>query len=181
MQHLLVDGLGYAGVVANLCWPLMRDRRALLAGQAIACAFMLLHFILLGARTGATIMAVIGFQALLAIPLGSAPRFKFIYLASLSLPPAVAWLTWQGTASVFSSLALVFACLGNFQLDPLRQRIGLVMAILAWYVHNAMVASVPGLVSNTLGMLVSVTMLMRVYRERNKSPSSSVPEACGEV
>lgn len=169
MPNLLIDGLGYAGVVANVSWPLMQDRRMLLAGQGLACTFMFFHFILLGAHTGAAIMAVVGFQALLAIPLGTAPRFKFIYLASLSLTPAVAWFTWQGTASVFSSLALVCACLGNFQLDPIRQRMGLLAAILAWYVHNAMVGSVPGLVSNTLGLLVSMAMLARVYRGRQKA------------
>ncbi len=174
MQHVLSDGFGYAGVLVNLSWPMMQSRRWLLAGQGLACVFMFVHFMLLGAFTGAAIMAVVGTQALLAIPLGGAPRFKLIYLLSLGLIPAVAWFTWQGLPSVFSSVALVFASLGNYQLDAIRQRIGLIMTILAWSVHNALVGSLPGLASNTLGLLVSVTMLVRVYRERARRSEGEI-------
>lgn len=168
MPLALSDVFGYAGVLVNLSWPMMPNRRGLLAGQGLACVFMFVHFMLLGAFTGAAIMAVVGTQALLAIPLGGARRFKLIYLLSLGLIPAVAWSTWHGLPSVFSSVALVFASLGNYQMDVIRQRIGLILTILAWFVHNALVGSLPGLASNTLGLLVSVTMLVRVYRERGK-------------
>jgi hypothetical protein len=57
---------GYAGVLANLCWPLMKSRQYLLAGQVLACCFMFIHFMLLGAYTGAAVMGVAGFQAALA-------------------------------------------------------------------------------------------------------------------
>lgn len=104
-EHL-ATAFGFAGVVANLCWPLMRERKYMLAGQVVACVLMLTHFLLLGANTGAAIMGVAGIQAALAIPLESSPRFRFIYLASLVLTPIVCYATWQGVQSVFSSLAL---------------------------------------------------------------------------
>lgn len=162
---------GLAGVVANLVWPLLRQRTALLAGQAVACALMLTHFALLGAATGALVMLVAGVQALLAIPLGKAPRFRLIYLGSLLLTPLVCAWSWQGVASVFSSLALALVCVANYQLAPLRQRVLLLTAILAWAGHNLLVASFPGLLSNTLALAVSAGMLFRLHRA---SLSSSV-------
>jgi hypothetical protein len=151
--------IGYTGVLANMCWPLMRIRSHLLAGQAVACLFMFTHFILLGANTGAAVMGVAGVQAALAIPLERKPGFTNIYLASLIFTPVVCIATWQGTQSVFSSLALAIVCVANFQLNQVRQRALLITAIFAWFVHNGMVGSVPGLVSNTLAFAVSARML----------------------
>jgi Bacterial inner membrane protein len=150
---------GFAGVLANFCWPMMRKRTYLLAGQVIACCFMFAHFALLGAYTGAAIMGVAGFQAALAIPLGKNPKFKLIYLASLLLTPVVCYTTWQGVQSVFSSLALAIVCIANFQLNEVHQRALLITAIFAWFAHNLVIGSVPGIVSNALAFAISSRML----------------------
>lgn len=163
-QTLLATAFGYAGVLANLVWPLMRHRPALLGGQVVACILMGVHFELLAAHTGACIMLVAGIQAALAVPLGLFPRFKFIYLGSLVLTPVVCFLSWQGPPSVFSSLALAIVCIANFQLNALYQRAWLITAIFAWAAHNLMVGSMPGLLSNTLAFCVSALMLFRLYR-----------------
>lgn len=161
---LLASVFGFAGVAANLTWPLMRNRSALLAWQVVACVLMLVHFELISAHSGALIMFVAGIQAALAIPLGHSPRFKLIYLGSLALTPIVCFLSWQGPQSIFSSLALAIVCIANFQLNQLHQRALLITAIFAWVAHNIMVGSVPGLVSNSLAFCVSAVMLFRVYR-----------------
>ena len=68
---ILASTFGVAGVVANLTWPLMRNRSALLAWQVVACALMFVHFELLGAHTGALIMFVaVGYRPRLPFPLG---------------------------------------------------------------------------------------------------------------
>lgn len=157
--------LGFAGVLANLCWPLMRERAYLLIGQVIACALMLTHFLLLGAITGATVMGVAGVQAALAVPLQTKPRFRVVYLASLVLTPVVCYATWQGAQSAFSSLALALVCVANYHLNQVRQRRLLIAAIIAWAVHNIAVFSVPGLVSNALAFIISMRMLILAARE----------------
>ncbi len=160
----LATAFGVAGVAANITWPLMKQRRTLLAWQVLACALMGVHFGLLGARTGALVMLVAGSQAALAIPLGNSPRFKRIYLASLVLTPITCYLTWQGPQSVFSSLALALVCIANFQLNQVRQRALLITAIFAWVAHNIMVASIPGLISNALAFMVSAHMLRQTMK-----------------
>jgi len=165
---------GYAGVVANLCWPLMRQRSLLLGGQVFACLLMLFHFILLGAYTGAAIMCVAGVQASLAIPLGLGRKFKHIYFLSLLLTPIVCYLTWQGYQSLFSSLALAIVCVANLQLDQVRQRSILITAIFAWFVHNIMVGSIPGLISNSLALVISTYMLVITVKESRTTTSGTV-------
>lgn len=167
-SEIVSQVLGGAGVLANLCWPMMRERKKLLGGQVLACALMGGHFALMGAWSGAATMAVAvaGLQASLAIPLGTHPRFRMVYLSSLLLTPLVCALTWLGPQSVFSSLALALVCLANFQLDPLRQRALLLGAVLAWYVHNFLVGSLPGWVSNNLALVVSSRMLIALHRDQ---------------
>jgi hypothetical protein len=160
---------GYAGVLANLCWPLMKRRQYLLAGQVLACCFMFIHFALLGAFTGAAVMGVAGLQAALAIPLGLKPNFKRIYIASLLLTPLVCFATWQGAQSIFSSLALAIVCIANFQLNIVHQRALLIAAIFSWFAHNAMVGSMPGLISNVLAFIVSAYMLALTLKTASTS------------
>lgn len=163
----LASLFGFAGVAANMTWPLMKTRTRRLQWQVVACMLMFTHFMLLAAHTGATIMLVVGIQAALAIPLGKSERFKYIYLVSLVLTPIVCLLTWQGPQSFFSSLALAIVCIANFQLNQIRQRGLLITAIFAWVAYNLMIGSVPSLISNALAFFVSALMLLKLYRARN--------------
>jgi hypothetical protein len=159
----LATVVGIMGVIANTYWPLIKERRYLLLGQVLACIFMGLHFSLLGAYTGAAVMAVAGMQALLAIPLESHPKFKSVYLASLILTPLVCFYTWQGYSSIFSSLALILFCIGNLQVNTKHLRIFLILCIFAWVGHNVMVSSYHALLSNSLALLISIYGLIREF------------------
>ena len=149
----------------------MKTRERLLAGQVIACVLMFAHFALLGAKTGAAVMATAGTQAALAVPLGKSRHFKRLYLASLTITPAVCYLTWHGVASVFSSLALAIVCIANYQQALVLQRVLLICAIFAWVVHNVIVGSVPALISNALTLGISTLMLYRAVQ--NARPAHS--------
>ena len=155
---------GTLGIVSNTVWPLLKTRKYLLLGQLIAAIFMCVHFSLLNAFTGAVIMLLAALQASLAIPLESHPKFKSVYLASIVLTPLVCWATWQGIASVFSSLALVFFCMGNLQVNIKRLRICLLMCIFGWIGHNILVSSYPGLISNGLALVTSIFALVREFK-----------------
>jgi hypothetical protein len=125
---------------------------------------MFAHFWLLGAYTGAAVMAAAGIQAALAIPLESHPKFKSIYLASLLLTPFVAWLSWHGLPSVFSTLALVFFCYGNLQINIKRLRILLLCCLFCWVGHNLLIESYLALASNFIALCTSVYGLSREYK-----------------
>ena len=161
---------GALGVMANVLWPLLRTRRFLLLGQIAACVLMASHFALLAAYTGAAVMLLAGLQAALAMPLETHPRFKAIYLVFLLFTPLVCWLTWQGLPSVFSSLALALFCLGNLQLNTLRLRAFLLACLFAWVVHNALVFSLPALVSNGLALSTSLFAFMRERKAAATKP-----------
>ena len=154
---------GVLGVITNTLWPLIKQRKFLLSGQVFACIFMGVHFLLLDALMGATAMFVAGVQAVLAIPLESHPKFKSIYLLSLLLTPMVCWFTWQGVPSIFSSIALIFFCIGNLQVNTKYLRLFLILCIFGWVGHNVLVSSYPALVSNFLALSTSIFGLVREF------------------
>jgi Bacterial inner membrane protein len=169
----LASLFGFAGVAANVIWPLMKSREHLLAGQVVACLLMFIHFALLGASTGAAVMATAGVQAAIAIPLGKSKNFRLLYLASLTLTPAICYLSWHGPASAFSSLALAIVCIANYQQSFVLQRVLLMCAILAWIAHNILVASVPALVSNALTLCTSSLMLYRTLMSMRSAEAAA--------
>lgn len=175
----LATAFGIFGVIANILWPLIKHRKYLLLGQVTACTFMFAHFYLLGAYTGAAVMATAGVQAALAMPLASHPKFKSVYLGSLVLTPLVSWLTWHGLPSIFSSLALIFFCIGNLQIETKRLRILLLCCLLCWVGHNLLILSLPALASNFLALCTSIYGLTREYsRDKNlkgENPTISCP------
>lgn len=167
---------GIFGVVANASWPLIKKRKFLLMGQVIACICMFAHFWLLDAYTGATVMAVAGIQASLAIPLEAHPKFRSVYLASLLLTPLVAWLSWHGLPSIFSTLALVFFCTGNLQINTKRLRILLLFCLFCWVGHNLLILSYPALASNFIAFCTSIYGLSREFMPNKwHHPTASAP------
>lgn len=150
----------------------MKTRTHLLTGQIVACVLMFCHFGLLGALTGATVMATAGLQAALAIPLGRAKQFRLMYLASLALTPAVCYFTWHGPASVYSSIALATVSIANYQQNIVIQRTLLIGAIFAWVAHNIAVGSLPALISNALALCISLFMLYKTV-QANKGHKSA--------
>ena len=136
----------------------------MLAAQATACAFFTAHFLLIGATTGAVMTTLAGLQATLAIPLGTRPGFRVVYLMTLPFTAVAVVLTWHGLPSVFAAVGLTLTSLGRYQLGVLRFRALILTSIPAWSLHNVLVGSVPGLCSDALTLCSGGWMLLRTYR-----------------
>ena len=151
--------MGAGGIACNFAWPLFRSREGMLATQATACAFFTAHFALIGAMTGATMTTLAGMQAMAAIPLGSRPGFRVVYLATLPLIAAAMMASWHGLPSFFAALGLALTSVGRYQLDVTRFRTLILTSIPAWSAHNVLVGSVPGLCSDALTLASGIWML----------------------
>jgi hypothetical protein len=158
---LLANVLGAGGVLGNFAWPLFRRRESMLASQAVACAFFTAHFVMIGATTGAAMTTLAGLQALAAIPLGSRPGFRSLYLAILPVIGAAMVASWHGIPSLFAALGLALTSVGRYQLDPTHFRTLILLSIPAWSVHNVLTGSIPGLCSDALTLASGIWVLSR--------------------
>lgn len=165
-QTPLALSLGLSGVALNVLWPQMKSRGGMLVVQAISGLCFLSHYALIGALTGSLMNLLATLQALAAIPLGTRPGFRVIYLLTL---PAIALglaLSWTGLPSVMAALGMAGISLGRYQLRVLRFRTILMVTIPFWVAHNLLVGSLPGLMSDTLVTLSSGVGLWRVLRDQ---------------
>lgn len=147
---LLPNLLGFAGVSMNVLWPFLRTRSAMLVAQAVGAGLFGLHYALVGAWTGALMTGLAGAQALLAIPLGTRPGFRKVYIGMLPVIAAGLVLTWHGPASAFAAVAMAIVSLGRYQVDVLWFRGLLIACVPMWVGHNLIVGSIPGLTSDVM-------------------------------
>ncbi len=175
MDFSLAAVLGYLGALSNMVWPLLRTRRSMLAAQVVGALLFAAHYTFLGAFTAAFLMAVAGIQAVAAIPLGTDPRFRVVYLGTLPLIAGIMASSWHGVASLFASLGMATVSVARYQLDLIRFRALLVACVPFWMVHNLLVGSVPGLMSDAVSFSAGAWMLWReIKARRNLSPGDDM-------
>jgi len=136
----------------------------MLWAHAVIHVGMCTHFYLLGALSG-SIMNALGLgQTLAAIPLGTRPGFKKIYIAYLPLIAAGAAYTWVGPQSLFAAGGLAMLSLARYQTDVMKFRVLLLGAIASWTVYDIMVVSIPALSLDALSLFTSLAMIRRERR-----------------
>ncbi len=112
-----------------------------------------------------------------AIPLGTRPGFRLVYLATIPAIAAIMALSWQGPASLFASLGLATISFGRYQTRIIPFRALLVACVPFWIVHNILVWSVPGLVSDALSMTSGLSMLIVTIRQERAIVGAALPSS----
>jgi hypothetical protein len=158
MTFLLAQGFGFAGSLACCLWSFASTRRTMLLVQMLGSVCFLLHWILLGRGTAASMSALLlgmtGLALLLNAPPGSA-RLRIvrgIYLAALLPIAGLAVLTWAGPQSFFAAIGTAMCCHGRWQTDRDRHRAILLASSVPWMVHSAIVGSIPGLCTDLFAL-----------------------------
>ena len=158
----LAQTIGLVGTAAGMSWPLFRGRFGMLLAQLVAGTAFAAHFALLGATTGAVMNVLATVQVIAAIPLGTRPGFRAVYLALLPVIAVGAALTWDGVPSLFAALGIAFVSLSRYQTGVLPLRLFMAAALPCWFVHNVLVGSAPGMISDVVGMSLNAVMLARL-------------------
>ncbi len=160
----LAQGIGLAGSAGGMCWPLFRSRLGMLLAQLATNLCFALHYALLDAGTGCAMNLLAAAQVGAAIPLGTRPGFRLVYLAVLPFIAAGVALTWNGLPSAFAAAGFALVSVARYQLDVWRFRLIMAVALPFWFGHNVLVASVPGMLSDVVGMALNLAMLVRLRR-----------------
>lgn len=167
----LAQGIGLAGTAFGMSWPLFRSRLGMLLAQLATNLCFALHYALLGAGTGCAMNLLAATQAAAAVPLGARPGFRLVYLGVLPVVAAGVALTWNGAPSVFAAAGFALVSLARYQTEVRPFRLAMAAAIPCWFGHNLLVASVPGMLSDVVGMALNLAMLVRLRRAAVGTPS----------
>ncbi len=157
----LVQVVGYCGTLGGMLWPFCRHRLNLLLVQLATTLCFTIHLGLLGAGTGAALNLLAALQVLVAIPLGTRPNFRVLYLLILPVIAALMAATWSGVPSLFAAVAMALMSVGRYQTDIVVFRLFMILALPCWLVHNTLVGSLPAMLSDMVGLAVNLWMLVR--------------------
>lgn len=181
--------VGLCGMLGGMLWPFFRTRRAMLLVQLVPCLGFALHFSLVGAPTAAALNGLAALQVLAALALGTWPAFRLVYLLILPVIAAVMAVTWTGLPSVFAAAGMALISLARYQTRVAVFRGTMLVALPCWFVHNCLVGSIPGMVSDLTGVAVNAWMLLRDRTAPRPPPQTgptptaptSMPPTAGEA
>jgi hypothetical protein len=147
---------GALGVLANVAWPLQRDRRVILALQCAGASMFGLHYLLLGAPTAAAMSVGSIVQGVSAVTIGNRRLRLGIFATTILAGLTVTVTTFAGATSALAQTGSLFTAAGRLQRSAQSIRWCFLTAEVFWTSHNVLVGSPWGLTSDTL----SVTMLL---------------------
>ncbi|KAA0598086.1 hypothetical protein J2848_005496 [Azospirillum lipoferum] len=176
--------LGFCGTLGGMLWPFFRSRTAMLLMQLVPCVCFALHFAMVGAPTAAALNGLAALQVVAALAVGGRPAFRIVYLLILPVIAAVMAVTWTGLPSAFAAAGMALISLARYQTQVARFRGTMLVALPCWFVHNSLVGSVPGMISDVTGIVVNAWMLLRGTGMAPPQPAplaTSIPSASGEA
>jgi hypothetical protein len=168
LERPLAAAFGIFGFLCLLIWPLFRARRAMLTAQFGIGIGYCLHYLLIGAWTGAGITALGASQTAFSIWVAGHPRLRVALLGFLPLVAGVTWATWGGLPSLFAGTALTLIMLGRLQRDEIRMRVFLLAASPFGMTYDLLIGSLPALAGGTAAMTLGIVMLVREICRRAK-------------
>ena len=163
--------VGALAVAVNSSWPLLRNRKRILAVQAVGSSLFGFHYLLIGSGTAAAMCAAGIIQGVTAAVAGRRGVRLGIVGATLLAGVATTLLTWHGLPSAFAQAGGLLSASGRLQRDTRRLRWLFLGSEMCWTTHNLMVGSPWGLTSDALAITMLTAGLWRGRRARRPVPT----------
>lgn len=143
-----------------------KDSKTLFKIQFVSYAFYTVHFLLLGAVTGAACYAVDLLKCYFLSSNNDKYREKKFCIIICVLQILVGIITWNGYVSLLPMTANVALTIGNYTYDENKIRYtGLLINSPLWLIHNALVGSLAGVIDEIITMASIILSLLRFRRK----------------
>lgn len=171
--------VGALAVMANGMWPLLRDRKRILAAQAIGSSLFGLHYLLIGATTGAAMCAASIIQSVTAALVARRGMRLGIVGATLLAGATMTVLTWHGLSSAFAQATGLLSASGRLQRDAQRLRWLFLGSVLCSVTHNFLVGSPWGLITDGTALAMLTAGLWRGRKAHTSKPEAAEARSAG--
>lgn len=153
-------------VFVFLSWN-AKTRKDIFKLQSINLVFFIIHYMLLGAHTGALMCIVVLTRNFVFVRKGTkrwASHVIWFYIFCL-LSIAVLLISWRGWISVLPATAVIIGMYGMFKDKPKEMRFYNLLNSLIWVPYTIVVHSYSGLLSQIIGI---TGVLVGMYRHDRK-------------
>lgn len=168
MSPLLIQIIGGVGVVCLAASFQKNNRSFTLMSQLVGSVFFLIHFILLGAWTGAAMNVI---AALRSYVFNQRDKKKWanhnatIYVI-IGLFVLAGVLTWQGPTSILPVVAMSLECTALWSKSTKKMRWIYVCARPGWIAYDFIVGSYAGLIAEAFIVTSLLTAIFRFDRAK---------------
>ena len=167
MHEVIIQAVGFLGLGFVAIGFQLKTRRSILLCQFFGALSFVVHFLLLGAPTGALINLVGVMRALLFQKYSEAARPQWPLVLVIGMFILAGIVTWEGVISLLPMFAMIFSSYGFWQRSPRRVRQIVMTSPPLWCIYNVLSGSIAG----TLTELVNFTsMIVGVWRYRKRVP-----------
>ena len=171
-MQLLANILGAAGVVIGILLYQQKNRKSLLAYKLTLDIIWLVHYILIGAYSGAAVAAIAACREIIFVKRVPKKSSAMIWLPIfISAAVITTVLTWNNAFSLFTMFASCIAVISFFIGNPKLSRILAFPVCGCMLTYDVACRSLAGVVNETVAILSSLVGIIRLDRN-NKSEAS---------
>jgi len=170
--------LGFIGAGICIFSFQIRSVRTLFCTQLISIIFFTLHFILLGAYTGALQNVLALVRCILLIFSDKKWAHNNWVLAGLIACFIVSGIaTYSGILSLLPTVAMIVSTLAMWTNDGFKLRVAQVFVTSpAWLIYNVSVFSISGVLTESFNIISVIVSFIRYGKNYNKKAGQSVNE-----
>lgn len=159
-EDFFIQLIGFIALGFTIALFQVNKRTMMLALQVCGSMLYTLHFLLLGATTGAAMNFIGGVRSFTFIRIGKNRSLYILALFIAAFCLAVV-LTWQGPKSLLPLAGMIFGTIALWQTKPSRIRLIMLAASPPWLIYNLISGSYPGMIVETLAI---TSNLIGIYR-----------------
>lgn len=150
--------VGVVGICILIAVFQFNNRKIILRLQLVSGLVWALHYILLGAFTGAAMNALMSLRNYVF------EKYRhngWMFWISVAVIVMAGLLTWRDWSSVFPLIASIVATIAVWQKNPRHIRFLMIFVPILWFCYNYLNGSYPGMVGDTVTF---VSLLVGMYR-----------------
>lgn len=154
------------GIIALICAVIsfqQRTHKRILAFQLAANTVFCIHFIMLGAYTGALLNAVAALRSLVFVNKGKPFADNVVWLYVFCIVSVVAGVfTWNGFASILPIAGMVCTTVAFWIKKPSLVRLTAFPSSPMWLAYNLITGSYAGVITEIVNMCSIITAIIRI-------------------
>ncbi len=155
--------------------PLMKDRWTLLAVEALGCAIVALHWVILELPTVALMNAVYVYIGIISIQIEKHPKAKYGLHLSFPILFLLTALGWQDMALTTANIAATIVGIGataitvasKYCLDLAKLRLLSAISALLWVICGIIAVSIPQIIACMLFMIGHIHELRKLKKAQS--------------
>ncbi|MDA5093729.1 YgjV family protein [Aliiroseovarius sp. KMU-50] len=161
------QAFGFAGLAAQMVWPLFRKRKAMLSVQLSASCTYAASYVLMGQSTAAAVCLTGATQNVITMLAGDHKWLSRISYVFLLIAVTVGIMTYAGLPSILAVTASCLNMIGRMQSDVLRMRGVQLSASPFGATHDVIVGAWPALAGAVVAFSIAITAFRREWHHRH--------------